>query len=146
LIRSLVQQVRACAVTLAILVGVDGAASDGRAFRQGFRPRIARGQPGRPRWEAEAGLLIGHVIKPYAKRHVTGATRRIVQGTPAALAAVLAATRRGTDINTAYIERLTATFRAARACLVRRGRAIAATEPLRNAGMWVVGSWYNFCW
>jgi hypothetical protein len=91
-------------------------------------------------------VLIGQVIKQYSKRHVTGVTRRIVQGTQAAIAAVLEATRSGTDINTAYIERLNATFRSALACLVRRGRAIAHTETLLNAGMWLVGSCYNFCW
>jgi transposase-like protein len=146
LIRSLVQQVRASAVTLAILVCVDGLAGYVTAFRQGFRHRIATGKPGRPHLEPEAGLLIGQVIKHYAQRHVIGITRRIVQGAHAAIAAVLEATRSGTDINTAYIERLNATFRSALACLVRRGRAIAHTETLLNAGMWLVGSCYNFCW
>lgn len=146
LIRALVQQVRASAVTLAILVCVDGLASYVSAFRQGFRHRIASGKPGRPRLEPEADLLIGQVIKHYAKRHVTGVTRRVVQGTQAAIVAVLAASSSGTDINTAYIERLNATFRSALACLVRRGRAIAHTETLLNAGMWLVGSCYNFCW
>jgi transposase-like protein len=146
LIRALVQQVRASALTLAILVCVDGLASYVGAFRQGFRHRVLTGKPGRPRLEAEAGLLIGQVIKQYAKRRVTGVTRRVVQGTQAAIAEILERTRSGSDINTAYIERLNATFRGALACLVRRGRAIAHTETLLNAGMWLVGVSYNFCW
>jgi hypothetical protein len=64
----------------------------------------------------------------------------------AAIAAVLAATSTGTGINTAYIERLNATFRASLAPLVRRGRAIAHTEAVLTAGMWLVGCAYNFCW
>lgn len=146
LIRALVQQVRACAVTVAILVCVDGLASYVTAFRQGFRHRVLTGKPGRPRLEAEAGLLIGQVIKQYAKRRVVGVTRRVVQGTKAAILAVLERTNSGTDINTAYIERLNATFRGALACLVRRTRAIAHTEAVLNAGMWLVGCCYNFCW
>src|SRR5262245_14998941 len=146
LIQALVQQVRASAVTLAILVCVDGLASYVSAFRQGFRHRVLTGQPGRPRLEQEEGLLIGQVIKQYTKRHVSGITRRIVQGSCSAIAAVLEATQTGSEINTAYIERLNATFRSALACLVRRGRAIAHTETFLNAGMWLVGSCYNFCW
>lgn len=146
LITALVQQVRASAITLAILVCVDGLASYVTAFRKGFRQRIASGKPGRPRLAVEQGLLIGQVIKHYAKRRVTGVRRRIVQGTQAAIEAVLEATKSGTGINTAYIERLNATFRSSLACLVRRGRAIAHTERMLNAGMWLVGSCYNFCW
>jgi transposase-like protein len=146
LITALVQQMCASAVTLAILVCVDGLVSYVSAFRKGFRQRIATGKPGRPRLEEEQGLLIGQVIKQYAKRRVTGVQRRIGEGSQAAITAVLEATRSGTDITTAYVERLNATFRSALACLVRRGRAIARTESLLNAGMWLVGSGYNFCW
>jgi hypothetical protein len=138
--------VRASAVTLALLVCGDGLVSYVSALWQGFRHRIASGKPGRPRLEPEAGLPLGQVIKQYAKRHVIGVTRRSVQGAQAAIAAVLEATRSGTDIKTAYIERLNATFSASLACLVRRGRARAHTETLLNAGMWLVGSCYNFCW
>lgn len=146
LIRAVVQQVRASAVTLAILVCVDGLASYVGAFRQGFRHRVLSGKPGRPCLEAESGLLIGQVIKQYAKRRVIGVRRRVVQGTKTAITAILERTHSGTDINTAYIERLNATFRSALACLGRRSRAIAHTEAVLNAGMWLVGSCYNFCW
>ncbi len=146
LITALVQQVRASAVTLALLVCVDGLASYVTAFRKGFRQRIATGKPGRPRLEAEQGLLIGQLIKHYAKRGVTSVRRRIVQGSRPAILAVLEAIKSGTDINTAYIERLNATFRGALAYLGRRSRGIAHTEAVLNAGMWLVGSCYNFCW
>ena len=94
----------------------------------------------------QKGLLLGQVVKKYAKKHVTGITRRIVQGTAKAVSAVLKKTHGGTDINTAYIERLNATFRAALACLIRRGRAIAHQEETLTAGMYLVGCAYNFCW
>jgi transposase-like protein len=146
LITALVEQVRGCALTAAILVCVDGLSSYVSAFRKVFRRRVPTGKAGRPRLEAEEGLLIGPLIKQYAKRRVSGVKRRIVQGSQAAIEAVLEATSSGRDINTSYIERLNATFRSSLACLVRRGRAIAHTESLLTASMWLVGCCYNFCW
>ncbi|MBI4497481.1 MAG: hypothetical protein HY689_06255 [Chloroflexi bacterium] len=48
--------------------------------------------------------------------------------------------------NTAYIERINATFRSALTPLVRRDRAIAHQQATLYAGMWLVGTVYNFCW
>jgi transposase-like protein len=146
LITALVQMVRSCAQSLAILVCVDGLASYVSAFVRVFRHPVRTGRPGRPRLEEESGLLIGQVIKQRSQRHVVGVTRRVVRGTAAAIAAVLMATATGTGINTAYIERLNATFRSASAPLTRRGRAIARTEATLQAGMFLIGCVYNFCW
>jgi hypothetical protein len=49
-------------------------------------------------------------------------------------------------INTAYIERLNATFRARLAPLVRRTRAGVHEQGILEAGMWLVGTCYNFLW
>jgi hypothetical protein len=146
LITTLVQMVRSCGRSLAILVCVDGLASYVTAFLRVFRHPVYTGRWGRPRLVLEAGLLMGQVVKRYVKRHVAGVERRVVRGTEAAIAAVLAATHTGTGIHTAYIERLNATFRASLAPLVRRGRALAHTEVALTAGMWLVGCAYNFCW
>src|SRR5262249_35720116 len=73
-------------------------------------------------------------------------TRRVVRGTAAAITAVLQAPGTGTGINTAYIERLNATFRGALSPLARRGRAIARGAGALTAGMYLVGCAYNFCW
>ena len=59
---------------------------------------------------------------------------------------MLTATGTGTGINTSYIERLNATFRAAMCPLVRRGRAIARGEGVLTGWMYLVGCAYNFCW
>jgi len=146
LITELVEMVRSSARSLAILVCVDGLASYITAFVRVFRHPVRTGQPGRPRLEEEPGLLIGQVIKHQEKRRVVGVTRRVVRGTAAAILAVLTATGTGTGINTAYIERLNATFRAAAAPLTRRGRAIARTEEALEPEMFLVGCAYNFCW
>jgi transposase-like protein len=48
-------------------------------------------------------------------------------------------------INSAYIERLNATFRARIACLVREGRSLIRQEQHLTCWMWLVGSVYNWC-
>ena len=146
LITTVVRLVRSCATQPAILVCVDGLASYVTAFRRVFREPVRTGRRGRPRLVLPAGFLMGQVIKHYAKRRVVGVTQRVVQGSAAAIAAALTVTGGGTVINTAYIERLNATFRSRLAPLVRRGRALARTEALLTAGMHVVGCAYNFCW
>jgi len=146
LISGLVERVRGCASRLDLLVCVDGLSSYVTAFRRGFRVPVYTGRRGRPQLVLPDGFLLGQVVKQYAKRRVTGVVRRVVQGTRAAITAAIVATHGGTDINTAYIERLNATFRSCLAPLVRRGRAIARTEALLTAGMWLVGCAYNFCW
>lgn len=146
LITALVQQVRRCALTGGLLVCVDGLASYITAFRRVFRQPIYTGRRGRPRLISEQGLLLAQVVKQYAQRHVVSVSRRVVQGSVEAISAVLAATHSGTEINTAYIERLNATFRSALAALARRGRAIVHTDAILTAGMYLVGSAHNFCW
>jgi hypothetical protein len=146
LITRLVRRVRTCAATPAILVCVDGLASYVTAFPKVFRQPVSTGRRGRPRLILPDGFQLAQVVKHSAKRHVVGVTHRVVHGTLAGIEAVLTTTATGTVINTAYIERLNATFRAHLAPLARRGRAIARTEAALTAGMWLVGTAYNFCW
>jgi transposase-like protein len=146
LITRLVRLVRACAATSALLVCVDGLTSYVTAFTRAFRDPVRTGRRGRPRLVLAADFLLGQVVKRSAKRRVIGVTTRAVRGSPAAILAALTATGGGTQINTAYIERLNATFRSRLAPLVRRGRALAHTEAWLTAGMWLVGGAYNFCW
>ena len=146
LITRLVQMVRTCARSLAILVCVDGLASYVTAFLRVFRYPVRTGRPGRPRLAVEPGLLIGQVIKRYARRRVVKVVHRVVRGTATAIAKVLKARGGGTVINTASIERLNATFRSALAPLARRGRALAHNEAVLTAAMYLVGCAYNFCW
>jgi transposase-like protein len=146
LILAVVRMVRRAARSPALLVCVDGLASYVTAFARVFRDPVRTGRAGRPRLVPIAGLLLGQVIKHRAGRHLVGITRRAVRGSAAAITAVLAATGTGTGINTAYIERLNATFRGALSPLARRGRAIARGAGALTAGMYLVGCAYNFCW
>jgi len=138
--------VRRAARSPALLACVDGLARYVTAFARVFRDPVRTGRAGRPRPVPPAGLLLGQVIKHRAGRRLTGVARRLVRGTEAAIAAVLAATGTGTGINTAYIERPNATFRGALDPPTRRGRAIARRADALTAGMYPVGCAHNFCW
>ena len=151
LIRALVQLVRAAAtgvggVGTGLLVCVDGLASYVTAFPRAFRVAVHTGRVGRPRLVLPPGFLLGQVVKQYAQRHVVGVVHRVICGTAAAIAAAVVATHGGTVLNTAYIERLNATFRQHLVPLVRRGRALARTTTVLTAGMYLVGCAYNLCW
>jgi transposase-like protein len=148
LIATLVRLVRAATagVGTGLLVCVDGLASYVTAFRRAFRVPVHTGRVGRPRLVLPDGFLLGQVVKQYAQRRVMAVAHRVVCGTPAAITATLVATGGGTVINTAYIERLNATFRAHLVPLVRRGRALARTTTVLTAGMYLVGCAYNLCW
>ncbi len=145
-ITAVVQQVRACAQRLALLVCVDGLRSDVTAFRREFRCPVYTGRRGRPRLVLAEGFLLGQVVKQYVQRRVVSVQQRVVEGTVEAITTALTATGTGTGIHTAYIERLNATFRSALAPLVRRGRALAHKVETLTAGRYLVGCAYNFCW
>ena len=148
LIRSLLERVWACGTKRALLLCTDGLLSYPKQALRVFRLPERTGRSGHPRMLLPAGLLIAQMVKRYAQRRVVEVERRVVHGTEAAVAAILCATQGAATavINTAYIERLNATFRAHLAPLTRRGRAIARTEAALTAGMWLVGTAYNFCW
>ncbi len=148
LIRALLQRVRACGPTRAVLLCVDGLASYVTQARRVFREAVRTGARGRPRLVLPEGVLIAQVVKRYAKRRVVGVAQRVAQGTGAAVQARLAATQGAgaAVINTAYVERLNATFRAHLTTLVRRTRAAARRTAALESGMWLVGACYNFCW
>ena len=146
LIRQVAAQIRACACSLVVLVYVDGLSSYVTAIGHVFRVPVMTGTVGRPRLVRPEGVLLAQVLKTYAQRRVASVTRRVVFGRLDAVERVLTATHSGTVINTAYIERLNATFRACTAPLARRTRALAHQAPTLTAAMYLVGTAYNFCW
>lgn len=146
LITALVAQIRAMALWRPLLIAVDGLASYVTAFRRAFRFAVPRpkGMPGRPRLQLWPHLALVQVVK---QRPATGLRidRRIVQGTLAAIQRLITATQGHGGINTAYIERLNATFRERLACLARRTRALARQQTTLTSGMYLLGCLYNFC-
>ena len=83
-------------------------------------------------------------MKRYAQRRVVDIERRLVDGTPARVETLRRRAQGEGGINTAYIERLNATFRARLASLTRRGRALARRTLTLQHGMYLIGTVYNF--
>jgi transposase-like protein/IS1 family transposase len=145
LIRRLIERVRACALHRPLLFCTDGLCSYIRAIRETFREPVRTGAHGRPRLRPWRNVCIAQVVKRYAQRHVVDVERRIVDGTPARVETLRRRAQEGGVINTAYIERLNATFRARLAALTRRGRALARRTLTLQHGMYLIGTVYNFC-
>ena len=71
--------------------------------------------------------------------------RRIIQGAEGMLERLINTTQGKGVINTAFIERLNATFRQRINSLTRRTRTLAQRAETLVAGMYIVGCFYNFC-
>jgi transposase-like protein len=145
LIRRLIERVRACALQRALLFCTDGWCPDIRAMRETFRDAVRTGARGRPRFRRWRSLLIAQVVKRYEKRRVVDVERRIVQGSAARVEKLRYRSQGDGVINTAYIERLNATFRERLSSLTRRGRALARQTYTLRHGMYLIGTVYNFC-
>ena len=145
LIRRLSKRVRRCAACRPLLICTDGLVSYIRAMRETFRDPVHMGMGGRPRLRAWRHVLIAQVVKRYERRRVVETERRIVDGTPARVETLRRRSQGDGVINTAYIERLNATFRERLAPLARRCRALARHTLTLHEGMFVVGTVYNFC-
>jgi transposase-like protein len=143
LLTALMGKVRRSALCRPLLFCVDGCQTYWGAIRRVFREPIPTGH--RPRLRPWDGIYIAQVVKQYARKRVVGVKRRIVQGTQAQIDWLLALTQGGGVINTAFIERLNATFRSRLSALVRRGRALARQKTSLRAAMYLVGTVYNFC-
>lgn len=144
---SLVEKVRGCATALCagILFCTDGLKAYIRAIRAVFRERVASGNVGRPRLVMWKRIFIAQSVKQKEAGRVVGIERRVVEGSLSEVEAMIERTQGKGVINTAFIERLNATFRQCLATLVRRGRAIARRSKTLEAGMYLVGTVYNFC-
>ena len=145
LIRRLIERVRRCAAPRPLLVCTDGLVSSIRAIRETFRNPVHTGTGGRPRLRPWRNVLIAQVVKRSERRRVIATERRIVDGTPARVETLRRRSQGDGVINTAYIERLNATFRERLASLTRRGRALARRTLTLQQGMYRIGTVYNFC-
>ena len=144
LVRTLAERVRAWALCRPILVAVDGFSAYVQAFRRAFCTPVKGKGPGRPRLLEWPDLAIVQVVKRRT-RQAFSIERRIALGCAQLVQRLLRSSQGGGLINTAYIERLNATFRQRLACLVRRGRALARQVETLEWGMYLVGCVYNFC-
>src|SRR4051794_33538074 len=75
LIVRLITRVRASAAVLTLLICVAGLVSSVTAVRRVFRQSVETGQRGRPGPIAEAGVLLGQVVKRHVGRHLVAVER-----------------------------------------------------------------------
>ncbi len=146
LLQKMAQQVRAIALCRPLLIAVDGLNIYLNVFRDAFRTGIPRlpGQIGRMVLVQWPNIAIVQVIK--SKQAGTWDIKRIiVQGTKSMIEQLLQTSQGGGTINTAYIERLNATFRQRLACLFRRTRHLARQSETLHESIFVLGCVYNFC-
>ena len=145
LIGEIVQLVRDTALARPLLICVDGLRSYIKAIQAAFRSPLPVRTKGRRRMIAWPDIHIGRVIKQYQGKRVVDVIRRMAQGSETAAKALLATSRGGTKLNTAYIERLNATFRSRLASLARRSRALLKNPQTLSPLVYLIGSVYNFC-
>jgi transposase-like protein len=129
-----------------LLLAVDGLASYVSAFRNAFRSKFPRseGEIGRCKMVSWPDIAIVQVVKQRVEG-VLHVDRRIVQGAKDMVERLIKTTQGKGVINTAFIERLNATFRQRISVLTRRTRNLAQQAETLIAGMYLVGCFYNFC-
>lgn len=146
LIQRLVDMVRLAWVPgKALLICVDGLASYPTAFFHAFREKVFTGRAGRPPFRLPGCVWLAQVIKKHSGRRLVDVVRRVLWGSLTQVQEQLRKTKTGQQINTSYIERLNATFRACMAALTRRGRRLLHHHQGLESGMFLVGCVYNFC-
>lgn len=148
LIRGLLLRVRGCGPVERVLLVTDGLSSYKSQALKVFREPLHTGKVGRRRLVLPAGVMIARVKKRRQRRRVVEVIRDVVVGAEAEVISRVIGTGRSiwALINTAYIERLNATFRERLAPLARRTRAGAHKQCTLECGMWLVGGCYNFLW
>jgi hypothetical protein len=143
----LLAQVRRCALVLhPLLVITDGWGAYPGSIRRAFRAKVKHHTgPGRCALVTWPEILIATVIKHTQRKRVVEITRRMTQGTLARAEEFLTHSHGGNVLNTAFIERLNATFRSRLATLTRRCRHAAHRLEALQTGMYLIGCVYNFC-
>src|SRR5450631_1159807 len=144
----LLQQVRRCASGAShLLICVDGWASYPNAILRAFVEQVNESiQTGMQQMQVWSHLVIGQVIKTQKKHRLVSVKHLLLRGEEQALQQALEQSHGGTQINTAYIERLNGTMRERLASLTRKGRHASTRLEAFQWGMYVIGCTYNLCW
>jgi hypothetical protein len=141
----LLYQVRTCCRTGSLLlVCTDGWAAYPGSIKRAFQDKVKEiAGRGRACLRVWSGLCIARVIKPTVNKRVVGITRQMMLGTLEHASSLLQASRGGTVLNTAFIERLNGTMRERLARLTRKCRHAAQRVHPLETGMYLIGSTYT---
>lgn len=142
LLQTLARRVAACARFAPLLVVTDGWRGYVAAWQKAFRLAQQTGKRGHPRLLAWPHLAIAQTVKAYERGRCSGVGVCRVFGDTAQIARLLP---KAQVLNTAYIERLNATFRQRLSGLTRRGRSLWRTPQTVTAQMYLLGCVYNWC-
>jgi hypothetical protein len=144
---ALLRLVRACCLPLmALLICCDGFAAYPGSIARAFCDKVPNPfGTGRHRLQAWPEILVGIVNKHRQQKRLMQVTREMLQGGIARAVDILQATCTGKTINTAFIERFNGTLRERLATFTRRCRHAAHRQERLQAGMWLVGTFYNWC-
>lgn len=124
----------------------DGFGGWEQAIRQQLRTPLYTRKPGRPRLLLWPELHFVQVIKRKSGRCLLEIERRLRIGTLPVAQQLRYQTQSQIGVfNTAYIERLNATFRTWIPALTRRSRTPSRYRPHLEATMFWTGAVYNFC-
>lgn len=144
LIETCLAQAAQVALCRPLLVAVDGLNMYLNALKKTFRSRLHVGKAGRLKFVVWQNIVVTQVIK--FRNHTWGNMDWVVaQGTAKQAHDLREKSRGGKMINSAFIERLNATFRQRLAYLARRTRAQLRLPETLVSAMWLQGCVYNFC-
>lgn len=147
--KQLARQIMTCiynwAKQVPLVIAFDGWNAYPTAAAFIFRETHLTGKVGGPRKRLWEELALVQLVKQEAGQWLM--TRWVLSGTYTTIWHLLEVTQGvGKTINTAYIERLNATFRAHLACFARRTRCPARQLQTVGERVFLVGCLYNFCW
>ena len=141
LLHALARLVASCAQDKPLLLVTDGAPYV-KAWLSACRTVLLTGKRGRPRLVAWKQVAIAQTVKAYERGRCIGIGVCRLFGDTAQIAGLLPSEQ---ILNTAYIERLNATFRQRMSGLTRRGRCLLRKPETLHANMYLLGCCYNWC-
>jgi len=143
----LLRRVRACCHgARGLLVCTDGWAPYPKSIVRAFRDKVKKTEGrGRCSLEIWPDLCIATVIKRTQKKRVVEVTRKLAWGAIENAQKLLAMTVGCKEFNTSLIERFNGTMRERLASLTRKCRHAAHRLDVLEAGMYLIGCTYNFC-
>jgi transposase-like protein len=141
---------RCCQADVPLLVVTDGLKTYVKSLKRAFAIDIVRKTKGRRQKMLSASLVIAQGVKSYikhGKRYVCHGFHycTLALGTFEQLSNLIKITQSTPLLNTAYIERLNATFRQKVSALGRRSRHLMKVPKNLNAWIYLQGATYNFC-
>jgi transposase-like protein/IS1 family transposase len=143
----LLRRVRACCRAIqALLICTDGWNAYPKSILRAFREKVKKtAGRGRASLEVWPDLCIATVIKRTQKKRLVEVTRKVTWGTLEQAEKLLNRTVGCQQFNTSLIERFNGTMRERLASLTRKCRHAAHRLDVLEAGMYLIGCTYNFC-